>query len=268
MSKAVKKARALASRPLASRPNIFFVGSGPGDPELITVRGMMLLKKADIVVYTGSLVQETTLKYCRKRVKVYNSAGMHLDEIMDVMMEGERRGSLVVRLHTGDVSLYSAFREQADILDKNGIEYGIVPGVSSAFGAAAALGREFTAPGATQTVIFTRIEGRTPVPASESLSSLSKHLATMCIFLSVGMIDRVVKELKSGYPLSTPVSVVYRATWADELIVTGTLKDIAAKVKKAGIERHGLILVGRAIGSSPVEKSKLYDKDFKHGCRK
>lgn len=249
---------------------VSFVGSGPGDPELITVKGMRLLEEADVVVYAGSLVKEKVLKYCRDGIEIHNSASMHLGEIMSVMVGAARAGKSVVRLHTGDPSLYGALREQTDVLDAEGVPYEVVPGVSSAFASAAALKRELTMPGVTQTVIFTRLEGRTPVPESERLSALAAHNATVCVFLSASMIDRVVEELRKGYPPVTPAAVVYRATWEDEKKVTGTLEDIASKVKAEGISRHALIIVGRAIGGTEAsgKTSLLYDRDFKHGYRK
>ncbi len=248
---------------------VSFVGSGPGDPELITVKGMRLLEKADVVVYAGSLVKEKVLKYCREGAEIHNSASMHLAEIMSVVVSAAKAGKAVVRLHTGDPSLYGALREQTEVLDAEGVPYEVVPGVSSAFASAAALKKELTMPGVTQTVIFTRLEGRTPVPESERLSALAVHNATVCVFLSASMIDRVVEELKKGYPPDTPAAVVYRATWEDEKTVTGTLEDIASKTKAEGISRHALIIVGRAIGEdAPGNASLLYDKDFKHGYRK
>lgn len=246
---------------------VFFVGTGPGDPELITVKGMRLLREADLVVYAGSLVREKVLGYCEKSPVVRNSASMSLGEITSLMAEAAKSGKLVVRLHTGDPSLYGALREQADVLEREGIDYEVVPGVSSAFASAASLKRELTLPGVTQTVIFTRIEGRTPVPQKERLSSLSSHGATICIFLSVGMMDDVVKELSAGYPQDTPVAVVYRASWEDERTVKGTLADIAEKVRGAGITRQAMIIVGEAIGENPGENSKLYDALFSHGYR-
>lgn len=246
---------------------VFFVGTGPGDPELITVKGMNLLKDADLVIYAGSLVREKVLGYCEKDPVIKNSASMSLDEITSLMVEAARQGKKVVRLHTGDPSLYGALREQADVLEKEGVAYQIVPGVSSAFASAAALKRELTLPGITQTVIFTRVEGRTPVPAEEKLSKLAAHGATICIFLSIAMIDEVVKELAEGYAPSTPVAVVYRASWEDETVVKGTLADIAEKVNEAGIKRQAMIIVGNAIGDSPGENSKLYDPGFSHGYR-
>jgi len=248
---------------------IFFVGAGPGDAELLTVKGKRLLEKADIVVYAGSLVKESLLSYCRSDVAVYNSASMNLGEITAVMIDGAKAGKLVVRLHTGDTAFYSAMREQAAILDDAGLAYTVVPGVSSASGAAASIARELTVPGLTQTVIFTRMKGRTPVPEKEALPLLASHGATMCIFLSVAMIDDVVSELiEGGYAVDTPVAVVYRASWPDEKVVAGSLSDIAEKVKEAGISKHAMVIVGSAAGGlHDGEQSCLYDAAFSHGCR-
>jgi precorrin-4/cobalt-precorrin-4 C11-methyltransferase len=246
---------------------VFFVGTGPGDPELITVKGMNLLKTADLVIYAGSLVREKVLGYCENSPEIKNSASMSLGEITSLMVASCRAGKKVVRLHTGDPSLYGALREQADVLEKEGVEYEVVPGVSSAFASAAALKRELTLPGVTQTVIFTRVEGRTPVPEKERLSLLAAHGATICIFLSVAMMDEVVRELAAGYPQDTPVAVVYRASWEDESVVKGTLSDIAKKVAEAGIKRQAMIIVGQAIGDNPGDNSKLYDAGFSHGYR-
>jgi len=250
---------------------VYFIGAGPGDPELITVKGKRLLEKADVVIYAGSLVNEKVLQYAKKGAAIYNSASMALEEIMKIMVVAAKAGKKIARLHTGDPTLYSALREQADILEKEGVSYEIIPGVSSAFASAAALKDELTMPEITQTVIFTRMEGHTPVPETERLSELAKHNATMCIFLSIGMMEKVVKELGKGYPESTPVAVVYRATWEDEKIVRGCLKDIAQQVKKAGIKRQAMIIVGNTLGKmtgAKGKKSKLYDKDFGHGYRK
>jgi precorrin-4/cobalt-precorrin-4 C11-methyltransferase len=246
---------------------VYFVGAGPGDPELLTVKGAKLLMGADVVIYTGSLVKEKALGYCKQDAEVLNSASMDIAEIMDAVIKASRAGRLVVRLHTGDPSLYGALREQADILDEEDVPYEVVPGVSSAFAAAAAIKRELTVPEVTQTVIFTRMEGRTPVPPAEKLSALAAHGSTICIFLSIAMIDKVVEELKAGYPPTTPVAVVYRASWEDELTVTGTLADIAVKVREAGITKHAMIIVGEAIGSGSARRSKLYDREFSHSFR-
>ena len=268
-------------KPAKKIPPVFFIGCGPGDPELITVKGKRLLKEAGVIVYAGSLVKEKVLQYAKKEAEIYNSASMTLEEIMKIMVDAGRARKKVVRLHSGDPTLYSALREQADILDKEKIPYKVIPGVSSAFASAAALKRELTMPEITQTVIFTRLEGRTPMPEKENLSLLARHQATMCIFLSIGMIDNVIKELKKGYPEDTPAAVVYRATWEDERIIKGRLKDIANKVKKEGIKRQAMIIVGKTLGQGTVpagskqgakykegQKSKLYDRNFEHGYRK
>jgi len=253
---------------MAEQGKIFFVGAGPGDPELLTVKGMRLLAEAHIIVYAGSLVNDALLSCCRDDVEIYNSASMNLGEITAIMIEGARAGRLVVRLHTGDTAFYSAMREQAAALAAEGLSYSVVPGVSSASASAASLGKELTVPGLTQTVIFTRIKGRTPVPEKEALRLLASHKATMCIFLSVAMMDDVVLELKDSYGLDTPVAVVYRASWPDEMKITGTLADITEKVRGAGVSKHAMILVGRAVGGlCDGEKSLLYDAAFSHGCR-
>ncbi|MBI5235831.1 MAG: precorrin-4 C(11)-methyltransferase [Deltaproteobacteria bacterium] len=246
---------------------VYFVGAGPGDKELITVKGARLLKEAGVVVYAGSLVSEAMLEYCGKDVKAYNSASLHLDEIMEIMINNVASGLTVVRLHTGDPSLYGALREQTAILEARAIPYKIVPGVSSAFASAAALKRELTSPGGTQTVIFTRLAGRTPVPEKEALASLAVHNATICVFLSVASVGAVVEELKKGYADDTPAAIVYRASWKDELVITGTLATIAEKAIMAGIQKHALIIVGSSIGDA-TQASMLYDKTFSHEFRK
>lgn len=253
----------------STKAMVYFVGAGPGDPELITVKGARLLKEADIVVYAGSLVKKKVVEvYCREGVKAYDSAPMALEEMVRVMVDGVKAGQTVVRLHTGDPSLYGAIGEQASALEEAGVDYAMVPGVSSAFASAAALKKELTMPGVSQTVIFTRLAGRTPVPESEGLAGLSSHGATMCIFLSAAMIDKVASELKEGgYAPDTPVGVVYRASWEDERIVTGTLNDIAGKVREAAITKHAMIIVGKALGGWGPARSKLYDSGFEHGFR-
>ncbi len=248
---------------------LFFVGAGAGDPELITVRGRKLLDAADVVIYAGSLVNPALLEGIR--AEIHDSAGMTLDEIISVIQDNFKQGKLVVRLHTGDPSFYSAISEQIERLRGLSIEYEVVPGVSSAMAGAALLGQELTIPEISQTVIFTRIEGRTPVPDREKLSALAKHRASMVIFLSAGMIEKVRDELLEGYPENTPVAVIERVSWPEERIVRGTLKDIADKVKEAGIKKTALIYVGEALRASEEKlgkESKLYHKDFKHEYRK
>lgn len=245
---------------------IYFVGAGPGAEDLITVRGRDLLERADVVIYAGSLVSKDHLKYCRGDVQVYNSAHMTLEDVMEIMTMEERMGKLVVRLHTGDPSIYGAIREQMVELDRVSIPYEVVPGVSSFTGAAAAINREFTLPGVSQTVILTRVEGRTPVPETEDLEILASVNASMAIFLSISMIDKVVEKLRKGYKKNVAIAVVERATWDDQRIIMGHLDDIAEKVKEAGITKCAQILVGDFIDSD-FEKSLLYDKSFSHMFR-
>ncbi len=245
---------------------VYFVGAGAGDPELLTIKGKRLIDNADVVIYAGSLVNPEVLKDVKKDCAVYDSAGMNLEEVIEVMKEAEAEGKTTVRVHTGDSSIYGAIREQLDALDKLNIEHEVVPGVSSFLAAAAAMQKEYTLPDVTQTVILTRMEGRTPVPERESIEELAKHRATMVLFLSVGMIDELVVKLKTSYPETTPVAVVYKASWPDQKIIYGTLSDIAAKVKEAGIKKTALVTVGDFLGNE-YELSKLYDKTFTHEYR-
>jgi precorrin-4/cobalt-precorrin-4 C11-methyltransferase len=247
---------------------VYFVGSGPGDPELITVKGKSLLEEADVVVYTGSLVKEKILCWCKEGAEIHNSASMDLEEIMKVIIGASRKGKRVVRLHTGDPSLYSAMAEQIDFLENACVPYEVIPGVSAASASAASLKTELTMAEVCQTVILTRYPGRTPVPETERLSALAAHRATVCVFLSVSMIEDVVKELSEGYPPETPAAVVYRASWEDERVIRGTLADIVPRVKEAGIKKHAVIIVGKSIGPQRPTRSRLYSKDFKHGFRK
>lgn len=251
-----------------NRP-VYFIGAGPGDPELITIKGRRLLDAADIVIYTGSLVNPALIKGLK--ADIYDSSGMTLDEIVDIMKKGFAKGSLVVRLHTGDTSFYSAITEQIERLMDLGIPYDVVPGVSSAMAGAAILKQELTIPEVSQTVIFTRMEGKTPVPETERLSLLASHRATMVIFLSVGMIEKVRDELLKGYAWDTPVVIIEKATWPDQKVVRGALKDIARMVDDAGIKKTALIYVGESLraSESPLRReSRLYSKDFTHGYRK
>lgn len=249
-------------------PMVSFIGAGPGAPDLITIRGMKRIADADCIIYAGSLVNKEIFEGCS--VPLYDSATMHLEEIVELMKVTCSQGGSVARVHTGDPALFGAIKEQMIRLDEAGIPYEIIPGVTSAFGAAAALGAELTLPEVTQSVIFTRRAGRTPVPENEALSKFAVHGATMIIFLSVSMISDVVEELLEGeYKEHTPVSVVMRATWPDEKIVRGTLGDIAAKVADEGIKKTALICVGDVFGDDGfVTDSKLYDKQFTHGLRK
>ncbi len=246
---------------------VFFIGAGPGDPELITLKGEKLLNVADLVIYAGSLVNEELLGFCKSDAVKYNSASMNLSEIVNLMVDYAKEGKTVVRLHTGDPSLYGAIFEQMVELDRHNVPYEVVPGVSSAFAGAALLKREFTVPGISQTVIFTRFSGRTPVPEKERLSELARHRASMVIFLSISMIDEVVSALLNGFEKDTPVAVVYRASWSDEWIIRGRLDDISEKVKESGIKRQALIYVGDFLDPRDFDYSKLYDADFEHGFR-
>ena len=246
---------------------ITFTGAGPGAEDLITVRGQNLLKEADVVIYAGSLVNPGLLSLCREDCEIYNSAKMTLEEVIAVMTEGERSGKRIVRLHTGDPCLYGAIREQMDALDTLGIAYEVIPGVSSFLAAAASMKKEYTLPGVSQTVILSRLEGRTPVPEKEKILSLAKHHATMIIFLSVGKIEVLVKLIGTSYEKDTPVAVVYKASWPEEVIIYGTLETIAEKVKAAGITKTALVVVGDFLGDK-YELSKLYDQNFETEYRK
>lgn len=246
---------------------IYFVGAGPGDVELITVKGQRLLKQADAVIYTGSLVWDEHLKVCSSHCQTYNSASMTLEEVVEVMVKMEQQEKRVVRLHTGDPTIFSSIQEQMKCLSDHHIDFEIVPGVSSFTASCAALKREFTLPGISQSIIVTRIEGRTPVPGKEDLESLAAHQCSMAIFLSVQEMDRVVEKLKRGYQRDdVPVAVVYKASWPDQKIIIGTLNDIADKVKEAGIKRFSQVLVGEFIVGD-FERSRLYHPAFSHGYR-
>ncbi len=246
---------------------VYFIGAGPGDPELITVKGQRLVKEADVIVYAGSLVPRQVIECHKEGAEIYNSASMTLEEVIDVMVAGIKAGKKVARVHTGDPAIFGAHREQMDMLDEYEIEYEVVPGVSSFLASAAAVKKEFTLPSISQTVICTRMEGRTPVPEKESLESLASHRASMAIFLSVHMIGDVVKKLGVHYPMTTPIAIVQRATWEDQKIVLGTLETIEEKVKEANITKTAQILVGDFLGDE-YEKSLLYDKHFTHEYRK
>lgn len=246
---------------------IDFVGAGPGAPDLITVRGRKLIEEADCIIYAGSLVNPQLLKYAKADCEVYNSAKMYLEEVLSVMERMEAQGKNTVRLHTGDPSLYGAVREQMDGLRERDIPFRICPGVSSFCGAAAVLKTEYTLPAVSQSVIITRMEGRTAVPEREKLSALAGHGATMVLFLSSGMAEEVQKELLQGvYTEQTPCAIVYKATWEDEKVVRGTVGELCKLAKDNGINRTALIIVGDVLGDD-YELSKLYDKHFTTGYR-
>ncbi len=241
------------------------MGAGPGDPELITLKAYRLLQEAELVIYAGSLVNPQVLQHCAAGTKLINSSHLNLDELVDLMVDAYTHGKKVVRLHTGDPSLYGAIGEQMDLLAQKGIPYSIVPGVSSFLAAAASLQREFTVPGGTQTLIITRLGGRTPVPAAESLSRLAMHQASMAIFLSVNMIEDVAAELLTEYPTDTPVAVVEKASWEEERVLQGRLQDLVTMTRAANITKTALVLVGHFLRDSG--QSKLYDKEFSHAYR-
>lgn len=253
---------------MVKKGKVYFIGAGPGDPELLTLKGEKILNVCDVVIYAGSLVNEEILRFCKNECIKFNSANMHLEEIISLIEKYVKEGKLVVRLHTGDPSLYGAIFEQMIELDKKGIEYEVIPGISSAFAGIALLKKEFTIPGLSQTVIFTRYGGRTKVPEKESLAELSRHKASMVIFLSINMISDVISALKVGYSDNTPVAVVYKASWEDEWVIKGTISDIEEKVKEAGIKRQALIYVGDFLSPENFEYSKLYDENFEHNYRK
>lgn len=249
---------------------VHFVGAGPGAPDLITLRGAELLRSADVIIYAGSLVNPALLKMAGEDCEIYNSAEMTLEDVLEVMERAEReKKKNTVRLHTGDPCLYGAIREQMDALDADGIPYDDTPGVSSFCGAAAALNAEYTLPAISQTVIITRMEGRTPVPEKEKLASLAAHGATMVVFLSIGLIDKVQQALLAGgaYTPETPAAVVYKASWPEQKVVRCTVGTLAGSTRANGITKTALIVVGDFLGTR-YERSKLYDPTFTTEFRK
>jgi precorrin-4/cobalt-precorrin-4 C11-methyltransferase len=247
---------------------VFFVGCGPGDPELITIKAKKLIQKADVVVYSGSLIPPAILKLCKKG-KLHNAAKLVREEIFNLLKNNAKKNKLVVRLHDGDPTIYGAIKEQIDNLEKEGIKSEIIPGVTSFLASAAALGTQLTLPGVTQTIIITRAEKRTKVPKREKISELAKHKATMIFYLSVHLLSDIVKEvIAGGYAITTPAAVIYRASWDDQKIITGTLKDITKKVWDEKITRTAIVIIGDIIKPTSYEYSRLYDKKFSHGYRK
>lgn len=248
---------------------VSFVGAGPGAEDLITLRGYRLLQDADVVIYAGSLVNKELLKSCKAGCSIYNSATMTLEEVIDVISNAEQSGKKTVRLHTGDPCLYGAIREQMDLLDNLGISYEVVPGVSSFCGAAASLNLEYTLPDVSQSVIITRMEGRTPVPSSESIESFAKHNSTMVIFLSAGMLEQLqARLLAGGYSENTPAAIVYKATWSDEKKLLCTVGTLAKTAASNDISKTALIIVGNVLAHYDYSRSKLYDPSFTTGWRK
>lgn len=241
---------------------VHFVGAGPGAPDLITLRGAQLLKKADCIIYAGSLVNPALLEMAKEDCEIHNSATMTLEEVLEVMFRMEAAGKMTVRLHTGDASLFGAIREQMDALDEKGIAYDDTPGVSSFCGAAAALNAEYTLPGVSQSLIITRMAGRTPVPEKEQLALMAQHQASMVLFLSSGLLSEVQEELlRGGYQADTPAAIVYKATWPDEKVIRCTVGTLAQRGAEEGIRKTALLLIGDFLDSC-YERSCLYDPTF------
>lgn len=248
--------------------SVYFVGAGPGDPELITLKAKRLIEEADVIVYSGSLLNPKILEYAKKAV-LYDASKMDREEINNILAETAMDNKLAIRLHDGDPSIYSAIREQIDKLEEKGIKCYTIPGISALFGAAARLNLELTLPEVTQTIIITRAEARTPVPERERIVELAKHGSTMVFYLSVHLIDKVVNELlEGGYSKDTPVAVVHKATWNDELIIISTLDEITSKIKDAKINKTAIIIVGEVVSPKNYQFSKVYDPNFTHGYRR
>lgn len=259
---------ALARSPLFETPavgqgKVVFVGAGPGDPDLLTVKAHRALGRADVVVYAGSLVPEAVLRHAPATAVLHNSAPLTLEYVAALLTGAARAGKHVVRLHSGDTSIYSAIQEQMTLLDEAGVSYEVIPGVSSFQAAAAALKTELTLPEVVQTIILTRAEGQTPMPESETLEALARHRATLCLFLSARLVDRVQEQLLTAYPPDTPVAIVYRVSWPDEQIIVTELRHLAEEVRRNRLSRTTLILVGTAIGRRQ-NRSRLYDRDHGH----
>jgi precorrin-4/cobalt-precorrin-4 C11-methyltransferase len=256
---------------LKQKHPVIFVGAGPGDPELITVAGRRALEEADLVVYTGSLVSRRMLCWCRDEVRTIDSAGLDLDRIVEALAQSHAAGRKVVRLHTGDPSLYGALHEQLVMLQERNIPFRIIPGVTAAFAAAASLGMEFTLPEVCQSLILTRVAGRTPTPEREDLAALASHGSSLAIYLSAGQAAKVSEALQSAFGPQAPVAVVHRATWPDELVLWSTAAGLAKDMALAGITRQAMILAGPGVAAvasgEQGAKSKLYQAGFSHGYR-
>ena len=242
---------------------IHFVGAGSGAPDLITIRGKNLLEKADVIIYAGSLVNPQLLEYAKEDCQIYNSALMTLEEVLEVMFKAEEEGKMTVRLHTGDPCLYGAIREQMDVLDEKGIEYDSTPGVSSFCGAASALDLEYTLPDVSQSVIITRMAGRTPVPTKESIESFAAHQATMVVFLSTTMLEDLSERLiAGGYSADTPAAIVYKATWEDEKKFICTVGTLAQTARENDIRKTALMIIGDVVTHTHYNRSELYNPAF------
>lgn len=246
---------------------VWFVGAGPGDPDLMTVKGRRLVEEADTVVYAGSLMPDGLRALAKPGAEWHDSARLALGEFMPILVNAAKAGKIVVRLASGDPAIYGAMGEMTEWLEREGVEFEVVPGVSSFLAAAAALGRELTVPDVAQTIIVTRSEGRTAMPAREKLAELAKHRTTLVIFLSAQVIHKIVEDLRVAYPEETPVAVVHRVSWPDQKIVRGTLKDIAQKVMDAEIYMTAIVVVGEAL-TAKGHTSKLYDEKFSHSFRR
>lgn len=248
---------------------VYFIGAGPGDPELLTIRAKNIIARADVIIYADSLINPKVCSFARDEAEIYGSASRTLEEITGIILSAVKQGKVVARLQSGDPSIYGAIQEQMAALDEKEIAYEIIPGVSSLFAAAASLKTELTIPELSQTVIITRLEGRTPVPAPENLKSLAAHQSSMAIFLSASLIEGVVAELLAGgYHPDTPAAAVYRASWEDEIVVRTTLKNLGEQVRTSGIRKQALILVGAFLNAKEKDRrSRLYDKDFRHEYR-
>lgn len=255
---------------MPEKGTVYFVGCGPGDPELVTIKAHNLIRAADVMVYSGSLIPEQVVSMARDEAELHDASGMIREEILGILYRGASQGKTTVRLHDGDPAIYGAIREQIDELKKRGVSSVVVPGVTSFLASAAALGSQLTLPGVTQTMIITRAESRTRVPDAEGIPSLAGHGATMVFYLSVHLLRDIVSgALKGGaYKDTTPAAVVYRASWDDQKIVTGTLGDIEKKTRDAGITRTAIVMIGDALDPESYEHSRLYDKDFSHGYRR
>lgn len=258
------------TRKKLGEPIVYFAGSGPGDPDLITVKAKKLLSKADTIVYSGSLLNPKLLEGTKKNARLFDASLIDREKIYEILRDASREGQLVMRLHDGDPNIYGATKEQIDKLQADGITCKMIPGVTSLLGAASSLNMELTLPGNTQTIIITRAELRTPVPEKERISQLASHGSTMVFYLSIHLIKEIVRQLLEGgvYTHDTPAVVVYRATWEDEVIIAGNLADIAHKTQNAHITKTALFIVGNVVKPSSYQFSNVYDPAFSHGYRK